>query len=233
MWTTVHRDFFKVFSHHFIISHKYFFFYFQLEKGIFAEVFEAEPKESCDTYQYVYRIDDRPPSVIFNEGFQPREKEPVNATVCSHLYKTTMTFVSTTHIYPGYTYPYETKDADDFNQISELMTDLEKNEDIFYVYKIKTDSTFYNAMDSIEMLKKNHRFIKEDRQKIEDCIELFGYQKELIATQGIHPELIESCMGWKYYNCKGYRPMVKLYKKNDYFNDRFIGISNEQPYQII
>lgn len=102
----------------------------------------------CDIFEYVYRIDERNPTIIFKEGFQPKEEGNNDATICSHLFYKTYSFVSTTSIYPGYTVPYETKDAKQFDEISKLMEDLMK-EGTFYVYKIKTNKTFYNAMGSI------------------------------------------------------------------------------------
>lgn len=70
-------------------------------------------------------------------------------------------------------------------------------------------------------------------ETINECIELFAHQKEIIATQRICPKSIESCMGWKYVDYVGYRPVAALYEKNNEFDADLLENSNEKPYHKI
>lgn len=152
----------------------------------------------------------------------------------SSINNQTTSFVSTTSNCPGLTEPNGEINEDEVWAMADLINFLHPDETgTTYVYKIRADETFYNAVSCLEYAKANQQLTEWELAQISICLEEFRVQKEIIATRSIRPSMIHSAMMWSPHCENWYRPVRERYYENVSFNTQSLTRSNQFPFSRI
>ncbi|WP_372408929.1 hypothetical protein [Streptomyces luteireticuli] len=176
----------------------------------------------------VYRVDSRPPSEVFAEGF----KVPgagTNNNLLDHIngrstlqangpLKGTTNFVSTS---TGTEYVT--------NYAGRLKLDLKATGGEGWIYVVQPDHTFHNVRTSLERAAKSRN--AEIANAAKQTLKYYGYQAEWAARGSIRPELVQYAVPVKMVNGLP-EPDFRRLETNSGYRPGDAKAANPAPYEI-